>query len=260
MKLGKTTATLVALLATVGLAACGPAEVQVSAEISVDGPDGETVARPLGDLEIIVLPYDRDQIFDSLTSAASSPAPQIPEDIRLAQEEVVQAQQAWRESESRWNTLRDTLQTLSQSLDRMNRAEPQYGPMYREWQDLDRQYSGLDRQVSAAFDRFQELQAATITRVDSITAIRNNWADEAFADVGTVMTAKLTASGLQLYADTTDAQGAALLEIAPGEYWVHARHALPHNELYWNVPVSVVRGDPILIRLSRDNAEVRSLY
>lgn len=260
MKQGKSTATLVALLAILGVAACGPGEAAITAEITVEGPDGETVTRPLEDLTVQLVPYDRDLVFDSLAQAASTPEPQIPADILAAQEEVATAQQEWRDAETRWNTLRDTLQVLSAELERLNPGEPQYRRLYREWQDLDRQLSGLDRQVQANFARFEELQAATIERVDSVNLIKTQWEDDAFENVGEVMTAKLVASGLQIHTDTTDAQGMAVIEAAPGNYWVVARHELPYNELYWNVPISIVRGEPVQLRLSHDNAEVRPIY
>ena len=42
-----------------------------------------------------------------------------------------------------------------------------------------------------------------------------------------------------------------------GNWWVHARQELPYSELYWNVPISVETGDPLQVRLTRENAQVR---
>ena len=61
--------------------------------------------------------------------------------------------------------------------------------------------------------------------------------------------------------DTTDASGvAADLMVKPGEYWVHARYAEVYSELYWNVPVTVARGEPVTVTLNRSNAQVRPIY
>ena len=58
--------------------------------------------------------------------------------------------------------------------------------------------------------------------------------------------------------DTTDASGIADgFEAKAGDYWVTARYELPYTELYWNVPITVVRGDPIQVRLTRENATSR---
>ena len=68
-------------------------------------------------------------------------------------------------------------------------------------------------------------------------------------------------AGLDLAADTTDANGVATeLMVKPGEYWVHARYEEVYSELYWNVPVSVARGEPVTVTLNRSNAQVRPIY
>lgn len=249
-----------ALIASLALVACGPGEVQILAELSVEGPDGESATRPLADLEVHLVPYDRDLIFDSLSQASPVPEPETPPDILAAQEEVAAAQREWRDTEDRWNTLRDTLTSLGTALEGLNRGESRYVALFREWSDLDRQYQQVERQVTGAFERFETLQAANIERVDSVRFIREDWADQAYADLGLVMAAKIQASGLDRMTDTADAQGVSSFEAKPGQYWVYARHELPYDELYWNVPVVVARGEPVQLRLSRENAEVRPIF
>ena len=72
--------------------------------------------------------------------------------------------------------------------------------------------------------------------------------------------ALIEASGLEEAADTTGVDGGALVEVPPGQYWVHARYELPNDELYWNVPITVERGDPVVVRLSRANAIRRPIF
>ena len=43
----------------------------------------------------------------------------------------------------------------------------------------------------------------------------------------------------------------------PGEWWVHARHDLPFQELYWNIPITVERGDPLPVQLTEATAQMR---
>ncbi|MGI9626627.1 MAG: hypothetical protein ACR2QM_07320 [Longimicrobiales bacterium] len=260
MTLSKLGQSLTVLVASLALVACGPAEAVITAELAVDGPDGGTVNRPLADFEVQLLPFDRDQIFDSLTQASPTPEPQIPADILEAQEQVAAAQVEWRETEDRWNTLRDTLQSLSSALEGLNRGESRYRAVFTEWSDLDRQYQQVERQVQGAFENFETLQSAAIERVDSMRFIREDWADQAYEAYDAVVTAKIAASGLDVAADTTDAQGIANFEAGPGQYWLHARHSLPYNELYWNIPVTLARGEPVQLRLSRDNAQVRPIF
>ncbi len=46
---------------------------------------------------------------------------------------------------------------------------------------------------------------------------------------------------------------------SPGDWWVHAFYEEAYSELYWNIPITVVRGDPFPVRLTRATAEVRPI-
>ena len=103
-------------------------------------------------------------------------------------------------------------------------------------------------------------EAEAFAELEQFSASVAAWGDEAFATWEQVVAARLQASGLEIFTDTTDAAGAVFFAAPPGEWWVHARQPEATHELYWNEPVTVVRGDPIPVRLSRENAEVREIY
>lgn len=239
------------------MAACGPAQVVVTVETEVQDPEGGTVMRPVGDVEVMLLPYDRDAIFDSLQAAFPTPEPPVPPELIAARDQVAEAQQRWQAATNRWNTLRDTLQKITSTMEQYNRGEARYVALFREYQEFDSQLGRVERETEQAFQDFTQLQSATIRQSDSIRILRDNWADEAFADIGPIMAEKIRASGLQQVADTTDASGVASFEVKPGRYWVHARYDLPYTELYWNVQVDIERGDPTQVRLDPSNAEER---
>src|SRR5690554_1777550 len=114
----KRSTLLFSALGALGLAACGPAQVVVTAQIEVEDPaTGKMTTRQLSDLEVWLLPYDRDQIFDSLTAAAAAPEPEIPTELSEAQLAIREAQEEWLAAENRWNTLRDTLQKLTTAME-----------------------------------------------------------------------------------------------------------------------------------------------
>ena len=239
------------------LSACGPTQVVVTAEIAQNDQSQDAEPRALGDLEIRLFPYDRDAIFDSLTAAAARPEPPIPDSVLAAQNQVAESQQTWRDAEARWNTLRDTLRTLSDELDQMNRQQGQYRVLYNEFQDMEDEYADVEDERDAAFEAFTSLQGASLAAAQEIRLLRETWADEAYAEVGVAMTAHERASGLQVLADTTDANGIAEFEADAGDYWVTARYELPYTELYWNISITVVRGEPLQVPLRRDNASSR---
>ncbi len=248
---------LPAVLGTALLCACGPTSVVVIAEIAPESTSQGAEPRALGDLEIRMFGYDRDLIFDSLTAVAPTLEPAIPDSVLNAQSQVAAAQQDWRDTEDRWNVLRDTLQTLTDAMDQLSRTSGQYRLLFRDFEDLDNEYFSVERQRDSAFENFTSLQGASLAAADEIRLLREQWADDAYADVGEVMRLKERASGLATLYDTTDASGVAEFEAGAGDYWVTARYELPYTELYWNVPITVVRGEPLQIRLTRDNAILR---
>lgn len=252
---------LLGVLGTALLSACGPTQVAVTAELSSDDPDQAAAARALGDLEVRMFPFDRDVIFDSLTSVATTPEPPIPDSVLNAQSSVAAAQQEWRDTEARWNVLRDTLQTLSETLDGMSRGSGQYRLLYRDFQDLEAQYNGVERARDRAFESFTSLQEASLAAAEEIKLLREQWGDEAFGEVGEVMAARLQRSGREVLYDTTDASGVADgFEVKQGEWWISARYELPYTELYWNVSVTISGRDPVQVRLTRENATVRPRF
>lgn len=249
------------IFAILVLTACGPARVTVIVELEEEEGGGTTL---VDDVEVRLLPYDRDFIFDSLTAAAATPEPEIPADLLAAQAEIVQAQQEWRDAEDLWNTARDTMKKLNEELAGLNRAMSLYKEIFAEYERWERQERRVKGSVATLFQRFTDLGAAARDQMDSVKMVRRLWADQAFEDVGLVIEARIEETGLEEAADTTgtgaEAEGVALLEVPPGEYWVYARYELPSDELYWNIPVTVVRGDPVVLRLTRENAEVRAIF
>jgi hypothetical protein len=249
---------LVTALAVVALSACGQAQAVVTAELEVEDPEAGVVNRPLGGMEVRLYPFDRDVVFDSLAAAASAPEPQIPEDLLTAQQELADAQTEWTSAEAEWQALRDQLQQINDELQGLNRGETRYVQLYNQFQDLERQVGGAERATERAFERFEEIQQATIQRVDSIRILRQNWEDDAFADIGAVFDARIVEAGRDILYDTTSADGVATFDgtngMEAGQWWVYARHELPFDELYWNVPIQVEGSEPAQVHLDRSNA------
>lgn len=249
------------LLSTLGsailLSACGGAQAVITAELEVEDPGQGMVSRAIADLEVRLFPFDRDALFDSLSRAASVPEPAIPDSVLEAQAQVQAAQAQWRTLEARWNTLRDTLQTITDAMEGLSRGQARYRMLFNDFEDMESEYNQVERQRDQAFRAFTSLQEQSITAADAIRIRRETWADEAFADIGAAIDAKLEASGSEIMYDTTDASGIVQFEVSPGEWWVSARYELPFTELYWNERIDLSRGEPFPLTLNRGNAEER---
>jgi len=249
---------LLVAAASLAFIACGPAQVVVTAEVESQDPNtGETVVVPVSDLEIQLIPFDRDQLFDSMSQAYGIPEPEIPQDLLDAREEIRLAQEQWRGMEDRWGVLRDTLQKITEAMEPLSRGESQYRMLFNDYNDFEDEYLRVEREKDAAFARFDSLQKANLEYAQEVKIAIQNWEADAFVELDPIWVAKVREVGRPEAADTTDASGVALLEVPEGEYWVHARLEEVYNELYWNVPVSVTGGEPTTVTLTRDNAELR---
>jgi hypothetical protein len=250
-------------LALLGLlvAACGPGEVIVTVEVDMLDPEsGERVPRNIEDLTVQLVPFDRDFIFDSLTQVAPTPEPQFPEELMARRDSLLVFQQQWRDAEAEWLALREQLSNIVDEMAAYNPAETRYQELFRQFDQAEGRYQAAERRKDQAFARFDELQQATFAELQDANAQLEAWADEAYAPYGQIVQDRLRESRRQILADTTDATGRARFRPNPGSWWVHTRYQLPTVELYWNVPVQVDRGDPVEVRLTRQNAQERDIF
>ncbi len=249
-----------ALSLILAAAACGPAEVVVTMEIDVANPDVDGMMQiALADVEVQLIPFDRDAVFDSMTSSFGTPEPEVPQDLIDRRAEVQSAQAEWDAATRRWATIRDTLSTISEVLETLNRGSGDYVVLFREFNEWDSQLGAAEREQERTFTIFDELQQGTIRASDSVRVLQDNWADDAYTGVGTVFSEKQRVLGLDWVMDTTDANGVARggLMVKPGQYWVYARYEMAYTELYWNLPITVEGGEPLTVSLTRSNAEER---
>lgn len=240
-------------------AACGGGDITVLAQLesaAAGTENGEAVA--LGSLPARLLPYDRDALFDSLGQAFPEPEPQVPDSIVALQDRVLTVQREWQQAENRWALVRDSLKSLSDEMRGLSQSSGEYLILFREFNDLESEVDGLYERAQQRFQEFTTLQNNLNQQSREIALERRAWADEAFAPVDSIIAARLEAMGREELADTTSSQGVARFRgVKPGQWWVYARFERAYDELYWNVPIEVARGEEQTVRLTEDNAEVR---
>jgi hypothetical protein len=250
------------LVGSLVVAGCGPGQVAVTAEIDVPDPEteGATISRPIADMEVQLIPFDRDAVFDSLEAAFGTPEPEIPEDLLAAQAEIEAAEAEWQAAETTWGNGRDRLLAITEEMEPLSPAEGRYAVLFREFQDWESRVAAAERTKDRAFQRFTQLQEGYIQRRDSMRLVQEQWADEAFASYFEVAGAKIQETGQDFVFDTTDAQGYALIDVPPGSWWVYAYYEKAYSELYWNLPITVERGDPLQVRLNAGTAVERPVF
>jgi hypothetical protein len=250
----------VVLLSLAATAACGPGEVVVVAEVERLNPEtGERALAPVANVQIQLIPFDRDAIFDSLTNAAATPEPTIPEAVRILRDSASIARTEWTEAESQWNAMLDRQRTISEEIAQYNNNEPRYRELFEQFNQAADAHARAGRVKEEAFARFTRLNDQSFGDVEQFKATLEVWEEEAFADWSTLVAARVDATGKEIVYDTTDATGRAQITAKKGDWWVHGRYLAGTEELYWNVPTTVV-GDPIEVRLTRENADIRPIY
>lgn len=250
---------LAAAVAAATLSACGGGDVAVVAALEGEGV-GDMAAQDvaLGSLPVRLLPYDRDALFDSLMQAYPEPEPHFPDSIEELQERVATRQQEWQVAQNRWGVLRDSLKTLSDHMNTLDQSSGEYFAMFQDFNALEEQVETFQTRSDAAFRDFTTLQSRLNQQSEDIRLQHRAWADEAFAPVDSIIEARLEEMGLTELADTTDAQGVARFRgVDAGQWWLHARFDRQFDELYWNEPIEVTAGEELVVRLDRENAEVR---
>jgi hypothetical protein len=172
-------------------AACdaGP---KVVVRASLDG-------RPVADMPVRLLPYDRQAILDSLSAALEMPEPAVPQDL----------------------------------LQQMRSLETDSAPVKPV---ADTAYMRRLRERTRA--RSAEA-AALRARYDSIVRARAVWSDTMTRLYDEAARQRQADLGLTEHADTTDAQGRAELGGAEGKWWVVASYVLPEATLEWTLPVTI---------------------
>ncbi|CAN5763351.1 hypothetical protein BH23GEM9_BH23GEM9_34870 [soil metagenome] len=245
--------TVVVSCATL-LAACSRTEVVVQGQL--EGAEGQAIA--LRDLPLRILPYDRDAIFDSLRAAYPQPEPEIPADLMLLQDSIARAQGVWRDATARWNAGRDSLQRMNQRLAGMSRASGDYVVLFRQVNQLFDEVATAERVMNQSFERMTNLNNRFASQAQELRLARDQWGDAAYQDVDRVIAARLKDLRREAAADTLDANGVTRIRgLSTGQWWVTAHYDLPFEELYWNIPVNVTRGEPATVQLTRQTAEVR---
>lgn len=243
---------VLALSASVLLAACGGGEVVVKATASTRAGEPS----PVEEMVVTFLPYDRDSIFDAMAQRADTPRPQIPQTLRDQFDSVIMAQNEWRSAEDEWSRVRDSLEALSQRMEGMDQTSTEYMRLFDRFEQLESRVGALERRKDRLFQRFDSLQREVVRRSDSIRAEINNWEEEAYHGYIELTDSILRAEGVEIHRDTTNARGVARASLPGGDWWVYARTSPgPYEELYWNI--HVVPGQTDTLRLSRENAEVR---
>ncbi|MEE8572509.1 MAG: hypothetical protein V3T20_04575 [Gemmatimonadota bacterium] len=239
----------------VALSACGGSDVTV--QVLGEGADGPS---PQANLEVFFYPFDRDSVFDALDAEASTPKPEIPEEMLATFAQIRSLQEEWRSKEAEWSEARDRMQTLSeemQGMDPRSRGTREYMSKYEEFQQLEGSEGRLNREKQALFEQFTAMQDSVTTQVDAFKAVRDTWEDDAYAGYFDAEQSLVIELGRQVFADTTSADGYVTQALPAGDWWVNARIRVPVGEFVWNLKIDPTQVDTLRLDVSNGGERIR---
>ncbi len=191
----------------------------------------------LTDLEIHILPFDPDELLDSLESAADAPKPSFPELEASLRTYRRRTDGEFADASETWHATRDSVEDLSRQLFEIDRASALYRARYRDFREL---YSrlmrrGAERDVAIRSLTAQDRQLAgrAGAAADSIRL----WEARNLREYPRLASERLEDLGRPAATVVTDEEGGALLGVAPGRWWLLAKMKHPENpflEYHWN--------------------------
>lgn len=212
------------------------------------------------ELPVMALPYDPQQILDSLALASDLSRPEFPgldtvlaEYQRRVPEGVAQLYQDW-------TTARSTVHAISDTLRNLDREAPGYDAVYDRfrgrYEALARQEAELERAMRDESAEDRDLALAAAAAADTL----REWESAVYADYDVIAAGRLALSGRNEVALLTEGVGNVAVRLEPGEWWLVARLPHPENpfrEYFWNVPLRVDGLTPLQIPLSDRNVTLR---
>jgi hypothetical protein len=186
------------------------------------------------------------------------PEPEIPADLMVLQDSIAGAGAVDALRRRAGALPRQPARTCQRAWTRLSRASGQYvvacSTSSMRWK---RRSRDGQRQMNQAFDRFQGPAGPVRARAQETRLAREQWADAAYNDVERIIAARLRELRRRSGGHAGRERHRAAARARAWPVVGHARYDLPFEELYWNIPITVERGEPAQVQLTRQTAEVR---
>lgn len=246
--------SVVALALLLSLACDRDAPVYIRAELAA--------GVPLAGFEVMAVPFDAEELLDSLASSSATPRPTFPElERRLSEYRVGDRDTLQPDAQltAAWLATRDSVMRLSEQLRRMDRTTAAYKEAYARFRDLYARYSAREATREAALRRLFSADRALADQAALAADSLRRWEREAYREFPRLASERVRGQGLSVERVSTDSAGHFVLRLPPGTWWLNARFPNPDNpfvEYRWNVPLRVA-GLPMGVPLSGHNTRIR---
>ena len=246
------TLTIVTLLSS-GIAGCdGDVHLQVHVLAQHD--------EPLAGLEVMALPFDPDQILDSLALASEAAKPAFPELEAEMAAYVPPEEAVLRGIGAEWIDAMAEVKHLADSLNRVAPTSPGYAAAYdrlrQQYRELAQHAAERDKDFREHMGDDRDLASRAAAAADTL----RRWENENYAPFPELADSAVATSGRPVHRGETDEHGKLEFVLSSGRWWLIARRDDPENpfiEHYWNVPIRMSVLGPRKIELHIDDSTPR---
>jgi len=215
---------------------------------------------PLVGVEIMALPFNPDQILDSLARTSSAAKPVFPE-LEGEMAAYVRPEEAVvRGIGAGWLDAMDEVKHLADSLNRVSPSSPGYAAAYdrlrMQYRQLAQHAVERDREFREHMGDDRDLASRASSAADSL----RRWENEVFVGFPVLADSALARSGRPMHTGMTDEAGKVEFTLSSGRWWLIARWNDPDNpftEQYWNVALRMSVLGPRKVQLHSNNSTSR---
>ncbi len=215
---------------------------------------------PLVGVEIMALPFNPDQILDSLAHTGATAKPAFPE-LEAEMAAYVRPEEAVvRGIGAGWLDAMDEVKHLADSLNRVSSSSPGYAAAYDrlrlQYRQLAQHAVERDREFREHMGDDRDLASRASSAADSL----RRWENEVFVTFPELADSALARSGRSIQIGMTDDAGKVAFTLSSGRWWLIARWNDPDNpftEHYWNVALRMSVLGPRKIQLYSNNSTTR---
>ncbi|MDX1623522.1 MAG: hypothetical protein R3199_06035 [Gemmatimonadota bacterium] len=244
--IARTTVAAALLVATV---ACST-ETDLTILARGQSARGDTV--PIGNLQLDVIPYDIDELYDELEQATRPGEPPEPDSLSALAKTYQDACASYRATS-------DSIETVRQRATTIANREGQASDAYRE---AFGRYEALVQREERRFERCQEVTDIYTEVRNEYREARRAWEQEAWPAERFAEAESLRIGEKPVQTVETNEQGVATVTVPNGDWWLLGTAPVPGSisqQYRWNVKV-VAEGGRDTVRLTGENAELQPVY
>lgn len=241
-------AAVAALLAG-GLTACS---TETTLTIRAEGANAEGQTVPLSNVTLDIIPYDIDELYAELEAETQPGTPPPSDTLSVLARQYQDICTAYRATG-------DSIEAVRQRATQVARSSGETSPEYRSAFE---QYQALVAREQSRFDQCQQVTDRYTDVRNAYRDARRTWEEQAWPEASFTLAESTRIGQLTVQRVETDNQGAAMLTVPNGTWWILGTAPVPGSisqQYRWNVQIEAAGGEQSLA-LTGENAQLEPVF